>query len=90
MRTLASLAEAELASLLTPRQVQAVLISGVEVVSHLDEKPFALSQLVAPLLTGEHVAFRRYAEFADLREELVSDGDDDDNAVPHRTYSRLC
>ena len=39
---LASLAEAELAALLTPRQVQAVLISGVEVVSHLDEKPFAI------------------------------------------------
>ena len=31
-------------------KVQAVLISGVEVVSHLDEKPFALYQLVAPLL----------------------------------------
>ena len=70
VRTLASLAEAELAALLTPRQVQAVLISGVEVVSHLDEKPFALYQLVAPLLSGEHVAFRRYSEFVRLDRTL--------------------
>ena len=70
VRTLASLAEAELAALLTPRQVQAVLISGVEVVSHLDEKPFALYQLVAPLLSGEHVAFRRYSEFVRLDHTL--------------------
>ena len=46
------------------------VISGVEVVSHLDEKPFAIYLLAAPLLSGEHVAFRRYSEFVRLDRTL--------------------
>ena len=47
-------------------ELKAVLISGTSVVRHLEERPFALYLLHAPLSTGEHVAFRRYSDFVAL------------------------
>ncbi|KAL1530046.1 hypothetical protein AB1Y20_000969 [Prymnesium parvum] len=53
-----------------PKDVQAVLISGTSVVRHFENRPFGHYQLHVPLLSGEHVVFRRYSEFLALDAEL--------------------
>ena len=53
------------------QELQAVLISGTMIVGHLEgERPFTLYQLHAPLLSGEHVAFRRFSDFLALDASL--------------------
>ena len=63
-------ARSERGGSLRPRDVQTVLISGTSVVRHLQERPFTLYQLHVPLLSKEHVAFRRYSDFVELDARL--------------------
>ena len=49
-----------------PLEIQAVIISNTSLVRHLEGSPFTLFQLHVPLLSGEHVAFRRYSDFVAL------------------------